>query len=512
MGIFDAMTLPGATPAAPDFQGILRRAQASGQLADQFNPANGTINSTGSYSDPDTGFSVQINPATGGFMFGRQSDNPALGNEMYWDMGADGRVSQAPRYYTNQGMGGLLADGARQLAPVALAALGGTFASGGFGGGLESLGGSGSGSGLGLGAGGGAVDAAAIAGGSSVPIAEQVAFLAANNVSPAAMASILGPEGAAAAGLTGTGLSTAASGGLMNTAQSLLKSITSAGGNIASTISSLIGTPLGKALATAAALAATKTASPASNDPMLNNASSALNGIGASAVNRANANDEEFRRLFMDRYTGMMDRADARDQELYNWNMDRARLASGQMDKFYGAVDAFDNEAHRNKLVGEAMATARQSDSAALAGLSRNMGRMGLNPNSGVWLSNLRQAAQQGALHQTLAANMARTAAEKEGISLRATAAGLKGADSTYAAGALGGSGLGMNAVTAGTSGWNTGNSAWNATTGVGANAFGSIGQWGLSRTNSADQVSIGNTTGRNNLIGYGLGRLWSPN
>lgn len=503
MGIFDNMALPGSDAAAPDFKSILDRGIAAGAGGTR-NMGLGGVNDEARQSASVDGWSIQAD-GTGGYLMSRAVDDPR-GDNIQYRVSADGKPLGEPEYYKSDRMlnfgdflkyAGLFTGGMFGLNALTGGALGGTSAAAG---GLPTA----TGGTAATGTASTAATAATTAGGMSLP--EQIAFLSANVSDPATIASILGPEGAAAAGLTTTAAGSAT---LASTAQDIVKSVTAAGGDIVKTAMSLAGTPLGKALLTAAGLAAVKTASTADNNPMLDAGAGGLKDIGQDATARATSNDDEFRRLFLDRYMGMMDRADARDTELYDWNMGRARLAAGQMDKFYSAVDSFDSEANKRRMVGEAMATARQSDASQLSALSRGMGRAGLNPNSGVWMSNLRQAAQNAALNQSMAANMARTAAEKEGISLRASAAGLRGADASYAGQALSGAGLGMGAVQAGQTGWNANNANWNSTMGLGAQAFGSLGQFGLSRTNAADQVNIANTTGRNSLIGYGLGRLW---
>ena len=142
--------------------------------------------------------------------------------------------------------------------------------------------------------------------------------------------------------------------------------------------------------------------------------------------------------------------------------------------------------------------------------MRRNIGRMGFNPNSGVMLSQMRQEGQRGALNKTMAMNMAREAARREGMNLRATAAGLRGADSAYAGNAASGANLGLNAVTTGQQGFSANNADWRGNMGLGMQGFGQLGSWGLGRSNSADQLNAANVAGWNGLIGYGLGSLWN--
>ena len=266
----------------------------------------------------------------------------------------------------------------------------------------------------------------------------------------------------------------------------------------------------GKALVTAGGLAMTKDAKQGAPDPMLKEGADGVKDIAKDAKDRAASADEEWNSIFMPRYLGLMDRADRRDQELYDFNMGRARLAARQMDQFYNQVDAYDNEGNRERLAGEAGATAEQNNSAGMEQMRRNIGRMGFNPNSGVMLSQMRQGTQQGALNKTLAMNMAREAARREGLNLRATAAGLRGADSAYAGNAAAGADIGVRGTAAGQQGFSANNADWRGNMGLGLQGYGQLGSWGLGRSNSADQLNAANVAGWNGLIGYGLGSLWN--
>ena len=266
----------------------------------------------------------------------------------------------------------------------------------------------------------------------------------------------------------------------------------------------------GKALVTAGGLAMTKDAKQGAPDPMLKEGADGVKDIAKDAKDRAASADEEWNSIFMPRYLGLMDRADRRDQELYDFNMGRARLAARQMDRFYSQVDAYDDEGNRERLAGEAGATAEQNNSAGMEQMRRNIGRMGFNPNSGVMLSQMRQGTQQGALNKTLAMNMAREAARREGLNLRATAAGLRGADSAYAGNAAAGADIGLRGTAAGQQGFSNRNADWRGNMGLGMQGYGQLGSWGLGRSNSADQLNAANVAGWNGLIGYGLGSLWN--
>lgn len=278
--------------------------------------------------------------------------------------------------------------------------------------------------------------------------------------------------------------------------------------NVYNGIDQFTNSGVGKLLGIGAALALSKDTEPAPNDPMLTKADERTTQIGDKATDNAASDDAYFRSVFLPRYLAAMDQASARDKELYDFNMQRARLAAGQMDKFYGMVDAYDSEGEQQRQVGKAVAGARQANDANANMLRRRAMSMGLNPNSGAWGAGAAHLASRAALNEIFAGNMAREAARKEGLNLRATAAGLRGADSGYANSAASGANLGLGALTAGQQGVNANRASNNATLGLGLNAFSNLGGWGLSRTNSADSLSAANTAGWNGLLGYGLGQF----
>lgn len=278
--------------------------------------------------------------------------------------------------------------------------------------------------------------------------------------------------------------------------------------NVYNGIDQFTNSGVGKLLGIGAALALSKDTEPAPNDPMLTKADERTTQIGDKAIDNAASDDAYFRSVFLPRYLAAMDQASARDKELYDFNMQRARLAAGQMDKFYGMVDAYDSEGEQQRQVGKAVAGARQANDANANMLRRRAMSMGLNPNSGAWGAGAAHLASRAALNEIFAGNMAREAARKEGLNLRATAAGLRGADSGYANSAASGANLGLGALTAGQQGVNANRASNNATLGLGLNAFSNLGGWGLSRTNSADSLEAANTAGWNGLLGYGLGQF----
>lgn len=339
-------------------------------------------------------------------------------------------------------------------------------------------------------------------------VAEQMAIMEANGMTAAEAAAAIGGQTAVDAGI-GTLYTAAGTPIASNVAtQGANPTWWDTAKNVYNGIDQFANSGVGKILGMGAALALSKDAEPAPNDPMLTKADERTTQIGDKAVDKANADDAYFRSVFLPRYLAAMDQASARDKELYDFNMQRARLAAGQMDKFYAEVDAYDGEGAQQRAAGKAVASARQANDANANMLRRRALSMGLNPNSGAWGAGAAHLASRAELNEIFAGNMAREAARKEGLNLRATAAGLRGADSGYANSAASGANLGLNALTTGQQGFNANSTINNSTLGLGLNAFSTLGGWGLSRTNSADSLSAANTAGWNGLLGYGLGRF----
>lgn len=301
------------------------------------------------------------------------------------------------------------------------------------------------------------------------------------------------------------------------------ETLTKAASSLGKTVTEILGDNklLSSVLGTAAAMALSKKAEAADADPALANAINGLNATANAADKRATENDDYWKSTFAPRYLNAMDEQLRSGKELQDFNMGLARkydqrywdTTAKYQDKFYQAVDAYDGEGERNRVVGQAGATVDQQNSGAMSQLARQMQRAGVNPNSGVWASNLRQIGQQGGLNKAMAMNMAREASRKEGLNLKAMAAGmggnLTGASAGYAGQAAGATGIGMRGINDAQNGWGANNAGWNSTMGVGSNARGQVGQWGMGLTNNSNATSIANTTGYNGLLGYGLGKMF---
>lgn len=253
-------------------------------------------------------------------------------------------------------------------------------------------------------------------------------------------------------------------------------------------------------------------------DPNIGLAAKGQSDIAAASEARAAENDRYYRENFAPRYLEQMDSQIAAGKELQNFNMDLARKYDSRywdttakyQDKVYNAVDSYDTEANREQIAGQASADIERAAAAGRSTLNRNMQRMGLNPNSGAYRSGMRQDAMATSLGKAGAMTMAREAARREGLNMKAMAAGmggnLSGASAGYAGAAGGAAQLGMSGIQGAQGGFNSANSAWGANMGTASNAYGNMGQLGMGLTNMQFQANRANAAGVNSLIGKGIG------
>ncbi len=257
-------------------------------------------------------------------------------------------------------------------------------------------------------------------------------------------------------------------------------------------------------------------------DPSVTAAINGLKTTTDAANARAQSNDEYWRTTFAPRYLQAMDDQISMGRQLNDFNMGLAKkydsrywnTTARQQDAFYDQVNSYDTDAARARIAGEAGANADMQNAAAMQALVRDLNRRGLNPNSGLVMSNMRQQAQQGALQKTMAMNMAREAARKEGLNMRAVAAGLggnlTGASAGFAGQAGQSAGLGMNGINNANQGFNSNVGNWNATTGLGLSGLNSLGNLGMGLTTGNNRANELNTLGFNQMLGYGLGMFGS--
>jgi hypothetical protein len=362
---------------------------------------------------------------------------------------------------------------------------------------------------------GGAAASAGAGSAAGMTASEQIAMLAANGMSDAAIAASF-PELAAAGGLTGVGGGAAAVTGGANWLDSAKNGLQTVGDGLKS-----VGISGGDLLRTGAAFALSKDVETKA-DPSVTAAINGLKTTTDAANARAQSNDEYWRTTFAPRYLQAMDDQISMGRQLNDFNMGLAKkydsrywnTTARQQDAFYDQVNNYDTDAARARIAGEAGANADMQNAAAMQALVRDLNRRGLNPNSGLVMSNMRQQAQQGALQKTMAMNMAREAARKEGLNMRAVAAGLggnlTGASAGFAGQAGQSAGLGMNGINNANQGFNSNVGNWNATTGLGLSGLNSLGNLGMGLTTGNNRANELNTLGFNQMLGYGLGMFGS--
>jgi hypothetical protein len=121
-----------------------------------------------------------------------------------------------------------------------------------------------------------------------------------------------------------------------------------------------------------------------------------------------------------------------------------------------------------------------------------------------------RRNAVDGALAKAQAGTVVRDAALKEGLNLKAMAAGmggnLGGAAQGWASMVPGATAMGMAGIQGAQQGFGAANSAWNQTMGMAGNAWQSVGNFGLANQNMRYDAAKSNAMGTNQILGAGLG------
>jgi hypothetical protein len=171
-------------------------------------------------------------------------------------------------------------------------------------------------------------------------------------------------------------------------------------------------------------------------------------------------------------YADMMVEAkkqNARGDEEFTWQRglaDEARARSNKYDSLYDrttgkqvqafsdAADAYDTSAQRDKLSGMAMSDVENGLSTARGSLQRGLAARGVNMGSAAYLSAMGDMETEGGLAKASAATMAQEAARREGLQMRAQAAGLGSGYGGMAGSSLGqSSNFGMSGLSAGGTG-----------------------------------------------------------
>lgn len=265
-------------------------------------------------------------------------------------------------------------------------------------------------------------------------------------------------------------------------------------------------------------MAKTKTPAP---DPQFGQAQAGMARAAEASEARAAQNDKYFQDTFAPRYLAQMDsqlalsrEESGRQQALSDYAMTRAKKFDSLQDQYLDQVKAYDTDANRERMAGMAVADVTQAIGEQRGQTQRSLARMGINPNSGAYMGALAGQETAAALGKASAANMAREAARREGMQLRASASGMGGAYLGQASGfgmqALGAGGMGMDAVGSAAGAFGANNAGWNATMGLSGNTFGNMGNMALNgmRTTNASRTQGANWAGMlaGGLQGYSSG------
>ena len=259
---------------------------------------------------------------------------------------------------------------------------------------------------------------------------------------------------------------------------------------------------------------------PPTTDPAL---AAAINGqldLAKSAEARATANDDYWKANFAPRLLENMDTATALSKQLQDFNLGLAKKYDDRywnttarfQDQFYKDVDAYNSDAERERIAGEAIGDVRRGFSTARAIAGRDLARMGINPGSGRYAGQLKQLALDEALAGAAAGTQSRRAAEDKGLQLKLTAAGmnanLPGATGAAATGAGNAAGIASQGIGTAANAWGANNAGYNGTMQLAQGAYGALGGLGSGLTSAAWQAQTANTNQRNQIIGAGLGML----
>ena len=206
---------------------------------------------------------------------------------------------------------------------------------------------------------------------------------------------------------------------------------------------------------------------------------------------------------------GLQEESSARDRFFF----DRYKNTTMRNeDKFFESVDNFDTNAERERLANAGMADVEMQTAAARQGTARGLAARGVNPGSARSISAMAGLDYQGAMGKASAANVAREAARREGMSLRATAAGMGnplGASTGYMGAS---SDFGRTAMGAGATGFNNAAGLFGSASGSGHNAagaanslFSSIGQQHKNRADAGVNWGQVAAQGLSTYYGYTL-------
>lgn len=177
-----------------------------------------------------------------------------------------------------------------------------------------------------------------------------------------------------------------------------------------------------------------------------------------------------------------------------NWLLGRRDTLGRLQDSMISDAEAFDTDARRAQLAGEAATDVSNAFATARGASARGLTRMGVNPGAGAYAAMTRQSETAEAVAKATAMNKVRQAARMEGIALKDRATNslagypAMGMQATGAGAGYGASGLAL--ANSGLAGMNSGYGAAGQLAGqMGSNATGMYGAMG-SYKNGQDQIA----------------------
>lgn len=257
---------------------------------------------------------------------------------------------------------------------------------------------------------------------------------------------------------------------------------------------------------------------PPAPDPNVGLAAKGQADVALRSEARAEANDAYFRENFAPRYLQQIDQQIESGRDAQEFSMGLARKYDQRywdttakfQDKFYDDVRSFNTEDRRQQLAGQAGADVEQASAAAGDQAMRGLQRQGINPNSGAMLMARKQWGQGTTLAKASAMTMARAAAQREGMNMKAMAAGMGGGLPSATQGMAGMSGsagaAGLQALNGAAGAWNGQTAGYNQTLGLAQGAYGGVGNIGMGLTNQANQAAMANAQNTNSALGTAAG------
>lgn len=234
----------------------------------------------------------------------------------------------------------------------------------------------------------------------------------------------------------------------------------------------------------------------------------------ASAQAKATLEGIDFaKKQYADMYS-LAQKAEARANDEFNWQRGLATEAQRRADedrkffydttgmqvkKFNADVDAYDQPGERDRIAARAVVDITDAMDQGKYALSREMGARGLNMGSPQMMAMLADQQLSGSLAKGAAATMAQEAARREGLQLRAQAAGLGSSFGGMAASGIGqASAMGMQSLGAGLTGMNAYGLAGNARN----QSMGAAQGWGIGANSTFNSIAEQNMYNASQRLG----------